>query len=189
MDFTFKNRIDLAQADIELCQQECGINRQSLINLAMKYHVTGRGHFELLISNIQVLKEYGVVVSESEQPLVLRKPIDLRQYFNQKNLTKDHVGRLAEHDMSFDELTLLLDKNIPIEQAFTQRLQTQLGPLKLFNDERVFNKGDVFDQDISQLAEAMGGLESTESYSLPLERQTAMAITTHQFVSDSIAAY
>lgn len=156
MDFTFKNRIDLAQADIELCQQECGINRQSLINLAMKYHVTGRGHFELLISNIQVLKEYGVVVSESEQPLVLRKPIDLRQYFNQKNLTKDHVGRLAEHDMSFDELTLLLDKNIPIEQAFTQRLQTQLGPLKLFNDERVFNKGDVFDQDISQLAEAMG---------------------------------
>ncbi len=50
----------------------------------MKYHVTGRGHFELLISNIQVLKEYGVVVSESEQPLVLRKPIDLRQYFNQK---------------------------------------------------------------------------------------------------------
>ncbi len=100
LDFTFKNRIDLAQADIELCQQECGINRQSLINLAMKYHVTGRGHFELLISNIQVLKEYGVVVSESEQPLVLRKPIDLRQYFNQKNLTKDHVGRLAEHDMS-----------------------------------------------------------------------------------------
>ncbi|CNK17975.1 putative virulence determinant [Yersinia pseudotuberculosis] len=189
LDFTFKNRIDLAQADIELCQQECGINRQSLINLAMKYHVTGRGHFELLISNIQVLKEYGVVVSESEQPLVLRKPIDLRQYFNQKNLTKDHVGRLAEHDMSFDELTLLLDKNIPIEQAFTQRLQTQLGPLKLFNDERVLNQGDIFDQDISQLAEAMGGLESTESYSLPLERQTAMAITTHQFVSDSIAAY
>ncbi|OVY53771.1 hypothetical protein BFI45_18745 [Yersinia pestis subsp. microtus bv. Altaica] len=38
-------------------------------------------------------------------------------------------------------------------------------------------------------AQAMGGLESTESYSLPLERQTVMAITTHQFVSDSIAAY
>ncbi|WP_404273215.1 C80 family cysteine peptidase [Yersinia similis] len=183
LDFTFKNRIDLTPASIELCQQEYGINRQSLINFAMKYHVTGRAHFELLISNIHVLKEYGVEVSESELPLVLRKPIDLRHYFNQKSLTKDHIGRLVEHNMSFDELTLLLDENIPIEQAVTQKLQTQLEPQKL----RIFNEEGVLDQDISQLAEAMGGLESTENYSL--ERQTAMAITTHQFMSDSIAAY
>jgi Ca2+-binding RTX toxin-like protein len=91
LDFIFKNRIDLTQTDIELCQQEYGLSRQNIINLAMKYHVTGSEHFNLLISNIQVLKEYGVEVSESKQPLILKNPINLKHYFNQKNVTQEEI--------------------------------------------------------------------------------------------------
>lgn len=160
VDFVLRNRIDLTQPDIEFCWQEYGFSRQVLIQWAIRYNINSREKFNLMLSNIPVLKEYGVVFSEGQPPLALNKSLNLRHYFHQKKLTAEHIARLSEQDMTFDQLILRLGRGMDIEQAFIAEPQPVTKPEPLLTTELIEASG----LDIGSLTEAMGAMDSVEIY-------------------------
>lgn len=160
VDFALRNRIDLTQPDIELCWQEYGFSRQVLIQWAIRYSINSREKFNLMLSNIQVLKEFGVVFSEGQPPLALNKSLNLRHYFNQKKLTAEHIAQLSEQDMTFDQLILRLDRGMNIEQAFIAEPEPAINPEPLLTPELIDESG----LSIGSLTEAMGAMDSVETY-------------------------
>ncbi|WP_230675121.1 FG-GAP repeat domain-containing protein [Yersinia mollaretii] len=160
VDFALKNRIDLTQPDIEFCWQEYGFSREILIQWAIRYSINSRGKFNLMLSNIQVLKEFGVVFSEGQPPLALNKSLNLRHYFHQKKLTAEHIAQLSEQDMTFDQLILRLDRGMAIEQAFIAEPQPVTNPEPLLTPELIDESG----LSIGSLTEAMGAMDSVEIY-------------------------
>lgn len=160
IDFVLRNRIDLTQPDIEFCWQEYGFSRQVLIQWAIRYNINSREKFNLMLTNIPVLKEYGVVFSEGQPPLALNKSLNLRHYFHQKKLTAEHIAQLSEHDMTFDQLILRLDRGMDIEQAFIAEPQPVTKPEPLLTRELIEASG----LDIGSLTEAMGAMDSVEIY-------------------------
>lgn len=160
VDFALRNRIDLTQPDIEFCWQEYGFSRQVLIQWAIRYSINSREKFNLMLSNIQVLKEFGVVFSEGKPPLALNKSLNLRHYFHQKKLTAEHIAQLSEQDMTFDQLILRLDRGMAIEQAFIAEPQPVTNPEPLLTPELIDESG----LSIGSLTEAMGAMDSVETY-------------------------